>query len=130
MYTEKRLLCLDAHSWDIGFKCWRGLERPFPGVQHEKEKQTFSFTFWECFTGRIFSRHGFAEPRNQSRSSRKESDLHTPPFMVISERQDRLNADRQLKRQRTSRILASPFGDKVPTDLGACVRTLGLHSLP
>ena len=34
---------------DIALKHWRGLERPFLGVQHEeKEKQTFSSTFWEA----------------------------------------------------------------------------------
>ena len=32
----------------IALKYWRGLERPFLGVEHEeKEKQTFSSTFWE-----------------------------------------------------------------------------------
>ena len=34
---------------DIALKHWRGLERPFRGVQHEeKKKQTFSSTFWEA----------------------------------------------------------------------------------
>ena len=49
-----------------------------------------------------------AQPRNQFQSFGKKSDPHTPPFMVISERHDKLtniHPDRQLNACGTYRIL-------------------------
>ena len=40
-------------------------------------------------TGRISSRHRFAQKRNQSKSFRKKSDLRTPAFMVHYGRHDK-----------------------------------------
>ena len=81
---------------DIALKYWRGLERPFLGVQHEeREKHTFSSKFWEaplvdsCLRD-IDSRNHAINPVRL----KKKSDLHTPPFVVHYERHGR-QTDRQ-----------------------------------
>ena len=87
--------------------------KAFPGRRTWERKANFFLHILgrSTFTGWISSRHRFAQPRNQSQPFRKKSDLHIPPFMVISERHHR-QTERQLKRWGTSRILAYPFGDK------------------
>ena len=56
--------------------------------------------------GRISSRYGFAQSRNQSRYSRKKSGLRTPPFMVHYGRHDK-QKDRQTGRQLKARGIYS-----------------------
>ena len=54
-----------------GFKWRLDLDRPTLGAEHEEnEMPTFSPSFGEeslLLTGRISSRHRFAQPRNQSK---------------------------------------------------------------
>ena len=81
---------------------------PFPAVEHE-EKKNFFLQFWRRNTSTVQtpSRHRFAQPHNQFQSLWKKSGLHTPPFMMSSERHDRQSykqIERQLNAPGTYRI--------------------------
>ena len=75
-----------------------------------RKKSNFSSTFWE----EALLLDGFLRDIDSGNIVllKKKPDLHTPPFMVISERHDR-RTEKQLKQWGTSRILAYPFSDKL-----------------
>ena len=82
-----------------------------PGCRTWRERNAnFFLHFWRrsTSTGRISSRHRFAQTRNQSNSFPKKSDLHTPPLhgdLRATDKQSYRQTGRQLNARRTYRIL-------------------------
>ena len=84
---------------------WSRKASPGHGTWGERNANFFlHFLRRSSSTGRISSRHRFAQPRNQFQSIRKKLDLHTPILMVISERHDK-QTEWQLNARGTYRIL-------------------------